>query len=61
MILDQRILQHCMRQVNYFTFTYEDEIFPGQIVDVKHEDYVIKSMMKSDFHRMWPKDEDVLL
>ena len=46
---------------DYVTFTYEGEVFPGQIVDVQHEGCVIKSMVKSGFHWKWPKDEDVLL
>ena len=46
---------------DYAAFAYEEEIFPGQIVFVQKDGCLIKSMVKSGFHGMWPKHEDILL
>ena len=39
----------------------EGEIFPGQIVPVQKSGCLIKSMVKSGFHRKWPNHEGILL
>jgi hypothetical protein len=45
----------------YVIFTYEDELFPGQITGaVSNGTFTIKSMQRSGKNWKWPKVEDVM-
>ena len=58
---DEKYLAKGVAACDYVAFVCKEEIFPGQIVSVQKDGCLIKSMLKSGFHGMWPKHEDILL
>ena len=62
--MNQEIVKYLAKGVaacDYVAFVHQEEIFPGQIVSVQKNGCLIKSVVKSDFHEMWPKHKDILL
>ena len=47
---------------DYFTFSYEEERFPGQItaIDEEVEMCEIRAMVKSEFNWKWPKEDGIM-
>ena len=46
----------------YVIFSYEEELFPGQITAINEEEEMceIRAMVKSGFNWKWPKEDDIM-
>jgi hypothetical protein len=46
-------------QGDYVIFVYEGELFPGEVVEKRNDEFIISSLKKSGSNWRWPKQQDI--